>query len=89
MISTVVAADEIPWRPAMETVLGILATAGRAQTVLMVRRYTKLSDRIVRDALTDVVHKGLVSRQDGRPAWYRINDHGKRLVERDPKRFGL
>lgn len=89
MISTVVRADEILWRPAMETVLGILATAGRAQTVLMVQRYTELGDQTIRNALADVVHKGLVSRQDGRPAWYRINDHGKRLVERDPKRFGV
>lgn len=89
MTSVVVSADEIAWRPAMETVLGVLAVIGRARTVPMIQSHAELGDRTVRGALTSLVHKGLVYRDDGRPAYYRINDHGKRLVARDPKRFGL
>lgn len=89
MTSTVVRADEMPWRPAMEKVLGVLATIGRARTIPMIRSHAELGDRTVRNALTDLVHKGLVHRDEGRPAYYRINDHGQRLVGRNPERFGL
>lgn len=86
---TVVTAEQIPWRPAMEAVLGILALTKRAETVMMIRRHTDLGEHIVRNALTDLVHKGLISRQDSKPVWYRINEHGKRTVDRNPERFGL
>lgn len=85
----VITADDIRWRPAMETVLGVLAVERRARTVVMVRRRTDLGDRPVRNALADLVHKGLVTHQEGRPAWYRISDYGQRLVARNPGRFGL
>lgn len=89
MTSAVVAADEIPWRPAMENVLRVLATEGRARTVAMIRSHTGLGEQAIRNALADLVHKGLATCQPGCPAWYRINDHGKRTVARNPERFRL
>jgi len=85
----VVRADKIPWRPAMDTVLGVLAKIGRAGTVVVIRSHTTLGEHTVRNALTDLLHKGMVHRTDGRPAYYRINEYGRRLVTRNSGRFGL
>jgi hypothetical protein len=85
---TVVPAEAVPWREAMDLVLGALHTAGRARTVPEIRKSLGISDSRTRHAVTDLMHKGFVSATDGvRPTYYRITPTGRAMVAANPQRF--
>jgi hypothetical protein len=73
----------------MEAVLGILALESESRTVAQLLARTVFCERSVRGSLGVLMAKGAVHRAPGRPAVYRIAEHGRRLVARAPRRFGL
>jgi hypothetical protein len=85
---TVVPAADIPWREAMDVVLGALHTAGRACTVPEIRQSLGIGDARTRNALRDLIHKGTAVPTDGvKPVYYRITPTGRAIVAANPGRF--